>query len=154
VTEAIEKAGRASAGLFLYGPSTIFGQHARMPDEDTARLALRTTDQLRTDIANLECGQEFLMQRVNSLGPLARAACRLGPVRPPRRLVPGRVGDMVAMADGRLRRLFWRVADELDYLWTLTRLRSRDALAGPLPETPADRQRERTDEVRSNVIDY
>ena len=38
-----------------------------MPDEDTARLALRTADQLRTDIANLECGQEFLVQRVNSL---------------------------------------------------------------------------------------
>ena len=46
----------------------MFGQHAPdMPDEDTARLALRTADQLRTDIANLECGQEFLVQRVNSL---------------------------------------------------------------------------------------
>jgi hypothetical protein len=76
VTEAIEKAGRASAGLFLYGPSTIFDQHAPiMPDEDTARLALRTADQLRTDIANLECGQEFLMQRVNSL-PTASDLCR------------------------------------------------------------------------------
>jgi len=38
-----------------------------MPDEDTARLALRTADQLRTDIANLECSQKFLTQRVNSL---------------------------------------------------------------------------------------
>ena len=65
MTEAIEKADR---GLLLYGPSTIFGQHAPvMPDEDTACLALRTADQLRTDIANLECGQEFLVQRVNSL---------------------------------------------------------------------------------------
>jgi hypothetical protein len=154
VTEAIEKAGRASAGLFLYGPSTIFGQHARMPDEDTARLALRSADQLRTDIANLECGQEFLMQRVNSrncIGPLPRAPCHLGPVRPPRRLVPGRIGDIAAMTDRPLRRLFWRVADGLDYLVTL---RILDALAGPLPETPADRQRERTDEVRSNVINY
>ena len=41
-----------------------------MPDEDT-RLALRTADQLRTDIANLECGREFLMQRINQL-PTAR----------------------------------------------------------------------------------
>jgi hypothetical protein len=45
------------------------------------------------------------------------------------------------MADGRLRRLFWRVADQLDYLVTLAWLRILDALAGPLPETPADRQR-------------
>ena len=58
-------------GLFLYGPSTIFGQHARMHQEDTARFALRTADQLRTDIANLECGQEFLMQQINRL-PTAR----------------------------------------------------------------------------------
>jgi hypothetical protein len=36
-----------------------------MPDEDNARLALRTADQLRTDIANLECGQKFLMQQIN-----------------------------------------------------------------------------------------
>jgi hypothetical protein len=35
------------------------------------------------------------------------------------------------------------VADELDYLLTLARLRILDALAGPLPETPADRQRDR-----------
>src|SRR5260370_6346162 len=43
-------------------------QHAPvMPDEDTAHLALRTADQLRTDIANLECGQEFLMQQINRL---------------------------------------------------------------------------------------
>jgi hypothetical protein len=47
------------------------------------------------------------------------------------------------MTDGPLRRLFWRVADQLDYLVTLARLRMLDALAGPLPETPADRQRER-----------
>jgi hypothetical protein len=44
---------------------------------------------------------------------------------------------------GRLRRLFWRVADALDYLVTLLRLRILDALAGPLPETPADQQRAR-----------
>jgi hypothetical protein len=47
------------------------------------------------------------------------------------------------MADERLERLFWRVADELDYLLTLVWLRILDALAGPLPETPADRQRQR-----------
>ena len=54
--------------------------------------------------------------------------------------MPGRVGDIVAT--GRLRRLFWRVADDLDYLVTLTRLRVLDAIVGPLPETPADQQRE------------
>ena len=58
------------------------------------------------------------------------------------------------MADGTLRRLFWRVTDHLDYLVTLASLRILDTLAGPLPETPADRQRERTDGVRSTVIDY
>jgi hypothetical protein len=58
------------------------------------------------------------------------------------------------MADGTLRRSFWRVADQLDYLVTLARLRILDALAGPLPETMADRQRQRTDGVRSTVIDY
>jgi hypothetical protein len=43
VTEAIKKARLRFVGLFLYGPSTIFDQHAPvMPDEDTARLALRT----------------------------------------------------------------------------------------------------------------
>jgi hypothetical protein len=57
--------------------------------------------------------------------------------------VPGRVGDIVVMADGRLRRLFWRVADDLDYLVTLVRLRIMDALTGPEPETPADQQRAR-----------
>jgi hypothetical protein len=47
------------------------------------------------------------------------------------------------MADGPLRRLFWRVADQLDYLVTLASLRILDALAGPEPETPADQRRER-----------
>jgi hypothetical protein len=51
------------------------------------------------------------------------------------------IGDIAAT--DRLRRLFWRVADALDYLVTLVRLRMLDALAGPLPETPADRQRDR-----------
>jgi hypothetical protein len=45
------------------------------------------------------------------------------------------------MTKGPLRRLFWRVADDLDYLWTLATLRIPDGLAGPLPETPADQQR-------------
>jgi hypothetical protein len=50
---------------------------------------------------------------------------------------------MQPMTDTRLGRLFWRVADQLDYLVTLARLRIVDALAGPLPETPADGQRQR-----------
>jgi hypothetical protein len=49
----------------------------------------------------------------------------------------------VAMADGPSGRLFWRVADDLDYLVTALRLRILDALAGPMPETPADQQRKR-----------
>jgi hypothetical protein len=52
----------------------------------------------------------------------------------------------VAMAGDRLRRLFWRVADDLDYLVTLVRLRILDALAGPEPETSADQQRKRNRE--------
>jgi hypothetical protein len=40
-------------------------------------------------------------------------------------------------------KLFWRLADQLDYLVTLATLRILDALAGPEPETPADLQRER-----------
>ena len=47
------------------------------------------------------------------------------------------------MTDTRLGHLFWRVVDELDYLLTLARLRILDALAGPLPETPADHPCER-----------
>jgi hypothetical protein len=47
------------------------------------------------------------------------------------------------MSDGPLRRLFWRVGDQLDYLLRLAELRTLDALAGPLPVTPADRQRQR-----------
>jgi hypothetical protein len=47
------------------------------------------------------------------------------------------------MTDTRLGHLFWRVADELDYLLTLARLRILDAVAGPLPETPADQRCER-----------
>jgi hypothetical protein len=47
------------------------------------------------------------------------------------------------MTDRPMRRLFWRVADDLDYLVTLVRLRVLDALAGPLPETPADQRRKR-----------
>ena len=47
------------------------------------------------------------------------------------------------MTKGRLRRLFWRVADDLDYLVTLARLRILEAVASPVPETPADQQRQR-----------
>jgi hypothetical protein len=58
------------------------------------------------------------------------------------------------MTDGVLQRLFWRVADQLDYLVTLARLRILDELAGPLPETPSDQQREREwiERPRSTVI--
>jgi hypothetical protein len=59
-----------------------------------------------------------------------------------------------AMTSGPARRLFWRVANQFDYLLTLARLRILDALAGPLPETPADQQRERDwiESPRSTVI--
>jgi hypothetical protein len=40
-----------------------------------------------------------------------------------------------------LTRFFWRVLDALDYFLTLATLRILDALAGPLPETPADQRR-------------
>ena len=49
------------------------------PDEHM--LALRQVDQLRTDMANLEAGQEFLMQRINALPTtrdLWRAATLIG----------------------------------------------------------------------------
>jgi len=45
--------------------------------------------------------------------------------------MPGLVTDLAAMADGRLRRLFWRVVDHIGYLLTLAWLRILDALAGP-----------------------
>jgi hypothetical protein len=58
----------------------------------------------------------------------------------------------VAKAEGWLRRLFWRVADDLDYLWTLATLRILDALAGPLAETPADQQRKGDQESIERVF--
>ena len=57
--------------------------------------------------------------------------------------MPGRIGDIAAMTDRPLRRLFWCVAAGLDYALTLARLRILGALTGPLPETPEDQQRER-----------
>jgi hypothetical protein len=45
-------------------------------DDHERHLLLRETGQLRTDIANLEAGQEFLMQRVNAL-PTASDLWRL-----------------------------------------------------------------------------
>ena len=45
------------------------------------------------------------------------------------------------MRQTRLRRIFWRVADGLDYALTLARLRILDALSGSELETPADLQR-------------
>jgi hypothetical protein len=46
------------------------------------------------------------------------------------------------MSDRRPAAPFWRVADALDYLLTLARLRILDALAGSEPEMAADQQRE------------
>ena len=65
--------------LFLYGPSTIFGQHVRMPDEDI-RLALRTADQARTDFAIIEDELEAIharLARLPSRGQLWRV-CLIG----------------------------------------------------------------------------
>jgi hypothetical protein len=45
------------------------------------------------------------------------------------------------MANGLPRCLFWRMVNDLDYRLMLARLRILDALAGPLPETPADQHR-------------
>ena len=54
------------------------------------------------------------------------------------------------MTDGPLRHLFWRVADELDYLLTLARLRILDALAGPCrrPQPISRAKRERMESPR------
>jgi hypothetical protein len=43
----------------------------------------------------------------------------------------------------RFGRFFWRVLDALDYRVMDARLRILDAVCGPEPETPADRQRAR-----------
>ena len=51
------------------------------------------------------------------------------------------------MTDRPLHRAVCGVVDRLDYLLTLVRLRLLDALAGPLPETLADQQRQRDHEV-------
>jgi hypothetical protein len=42
----------------------------------------------------------------------------------------------------RLARLFWHVADQLDYLVTPARLRILDAVCGPSAETAADREQQ------------
>ena len=76
-------------------------------------------------------------------GPLARTPRVVRPVRSSRGLVSGLVRGGALMTDGLLRRLFWHVVDQLDYLVTLARLRILDMLTGPLPETSADRQRQR-----------
>jgi hypothetical protein len=46
------------------------------------------------------------------------------------------------MFDTGLRRVLWRIADGLDYVLTLTKLRILDAVAGPESETSADQKRE------------
>jgi hypothetical protein len=53
------------------------------------------------------------------------------------------------MTDRRLGHLLWRVADQLDHLLTLARLRFLDALAGPEPETDGDQQRKPDRDRRS-----
>jgi hypothetical protein len=59
------------------------------------------------------------------------------------RYSPQRRSETDRIEAAEVRRLFWRVADDLDYLVTLVRLRVLDAVAGPEPETPADQQRAR-----------
>jgi len=49
----------------------------------------------------------------------------------------------MAMTDSPLERLFWRAVDALHYVVTLATLRIVDAVAGPEPETAADRERRR-----------
>ena len=49
-----------------------------MPDDPETRFALRQADQLRTDIANLECGQEFLMQQIARLRGELWRVCLIG----------------------------------------------------------------------------
>jgi len=56
------------------------------------------------------------------------------------------------MTDRPLHCVVCGVVDRLDYLLTLVRLRLLDALAGPLPETPADQQRQRDHEVIKKVF--
>jgi hypothetical protein len=79
-----------------------------------------------------------------------RRTRRLRAIQSARRLVPGWVGDI--MATGRLRRLFWRMADALDYLWTLATLRILDRLAGPEPETEADQRQEQSAGVPNDHV--
>src|SRR5271166_2480111 len=100
-------------------------------------------------------GRPLSLERLGS-GPVAhsrvgahrkdRTGAMAGRNRSPglhRRLARTLRQDRPAMADGLLRRLFWRVTDALDYVLTLTSLRILDALAGVRPETPADQRRER-----------
>ena len=47
------------------------------------------------------------------------------------------------MLETRLGRILWRIADGLDYVLTLTKLRILDVLAGSGVEMPADLQRRR-----------
>jgi hypothetical protein len=49
-------------------------------------------------------------------------------------------------------RLLWRVADHLDHLLTLARLRFLDALAGPESEMDGDQQRQRDRERIERVF--
>jgi hypothetical protein len=60
----------------LTAASPFLDTMSSIPDFDS-RFALRQADQVRTDIANLECGQELLMQQMARLptrSDLARAA--------------------------------------------------------------------------------
>jgi hypothetical protein len=73
-------------------------------------------------------------------GRIARGPRRLS--GPSSRIGASNLAGRMAMTEGPLRRLFWRVVDALDYLLTMVRLRILDVLAGPEPETPSDQQRD------------
>ena len=68
------------------------------------------------------------------------------------RYIPQRRSETDRIEAAEARRLFWRVADHLDYLLPVARLRTLDALAGSLPETPADREWERDREKVKRAI--
>ena len=57
--------------------------------------------------------------------------------------MPGGVASAMAMIDGPLWRIFWRMADALAYVLKLAWVHILDALVGPERETPADQRRER-----------
>jgi len=63
--------GACGGGKAFTDAQPCSGITERVPVPNPYDLALRQADQIRTDIANLEVGQEFLMQQINRL-PIAR----------------------------------------------------------------------------------